>query len=92
MLPDYPARGGRTGYAVGLDTPASAVAIAESSARRGLRCGRGLDAPSLIAALAEGPLEAALTLAEYEAELASTPPDFRQSLFAAWGEPPTIAT
>ena len=47
----------------------------------------GLDAPSLIAALAEGPLEAALTLAEYEAELASTPADFRQSLFAAWGDP-----
>ena len=47
----------------------------------------GLDAPSLIAALAEGPLEAALTLAEYEAELAATPSDFRQSLFAAWGDP-----
>src|ERR1700722_148450 len=30
VLPDYPARGGRTGYAVGLDTPASAVAISES--------------------------------------------------------------
>ncbi len=30
VLPDYPARGGRTGYAVGLDTPASAVAITES--------------------------------------------------------------
>ena len=26
-------------------------------------------------------------MAEYEAELASTPPDFRQSLFAAWGDP-----
>ena len=36
VLPDYPARGGRTGYAVGLDTPASAIAISESSARRGL--------------------------------------------------------
>ena len=46
-----------------------------------------LDAPSLIAALAEGPLEATLTLAEYEAELASTPSDFRRSLRAAWGEP-----
>ena len=31
-----PARGGRTGYAVGLDTPASAVAIGETPARRGL--------------------------------------------------------
>ena len=36
VLPDYPARGGRTGYAVGLDTPASAVAIAETLARRRL--------------------------------------------------------
>jgi cobaltochelatase CobN len=87
VLPDYPARGGRTGYAVGLDTPASAVAISESLRAAGYNVACGLHAPSLIAALAEGPLEAALTLAEYEAELASTPKDFRQSLFAAWGEP-----
>ena len=87
VLPDYPARGGRTGYAVGLDTPASAVAISESLRAAGYDVASGLDAPSLIAALAEGPLEAALTLAEYEAELASTPSDFRQSLFAAWGDP-----
>jgi cobaltochelatase CobN len=87
VLPDYPARGGRTGYAVGLDTPASAVAISESLRAAGYDVACGLDAPSLIAALAEGPLQAALTLAEYEAELASTPEDFRQSLFAAWGDP-----
>ena len=43
--------------------------------------------PSLIAALTEGQLEATLTLAEYEAELFSTPADFRRSLIAAWGEP-----
>src|ERR1700733_9237259 len=87
VLPDYPARGGRTGYAVGLDTPASAVAISESLRAGGYDVARGLDAPSLTKALAEGPLEAALTLAEYKAELASTPADFRQSLFAAWGDP-----
>ena len=87
VLPDYPARGGRTGYAVGLDTPASAVAICESLRAAGYDVACGLDAPSLIAALAEGPLEAALNLAEYEAELAATPADFRQSLFAAWGSP-----
>src|SRR5580692_4885988 len=87
VLPDYPARGGRTGYAVGLDTPASAVAISESLRAAGYDVACGLDAPSLIAALAEGPLQAALTFAEYEAELASTPADFRQSLFAAWGGP-----
>ena len=92
VLPDYPARGGRTGYAVGLDTPASAVVISETLRAAGYDVAGGLDAPSLIAALDEGPLEATLTLAEYEAELASTPPDFRQSLFAAWGEPAKIAT
>ena len=87
VLPDYPARGGRTGYAVGLDTPASAVAISETLRAAGYDVACDLDAPSLIATLAEGPLEATLTLAEYEAELASTPADFRRSLIAAWGEP-----
>jgi cobaltochelatase CobN len=87
VLPDYPARGGRTGYAVGLDTPASAVAVCETLRAAGYDVAAGLEAPSLIAALEEGPLEAALTLAEYEAALASTPPEFRQSLFAAWGGP-----
>ena len=87
VLPDYPARGGRTGYAVGLDTPASAVVMSETLRAAGYDVPCDLEAPSLIAALVEGPLQAALTLAEYEAELASTPADFRQSLFAAWGGP-----
>src|ERR1700733_7720391 len=55
VLPDYPARGGRTGYAVGLDTPASAVAISESLRAGGYDVASGLDAPSLTKALAEGP-------------------------------------
>jgi cobaltochelatase CobN len=87
VLPDYPARGGRTGYAVGPDTPASAVVISETLRAAGYDAACSLDAPSLIAALAEGPLHAALSLAEFEAELASTPSEFRQSLFAAWGSP-----
>jgi cobaltochelatase CobN len=87
VLPDYPSRGGRTGYAVGLDTPASAAAIAETLRAAGYDVACELDPPSLIAALAEGPLEPTLSLAEYEAELASTPLDFRRSLLAAWGEP-----
>ena len=90
-LPDYPARGGRTGYAVGLDTPASAIAICETLRAAGYAVACRLDAPSLIAALAEGPLEATLTLAEYEAELASTPPDFRQSLSPRGATPPMTA-
>ncbi len=38
-------------------------------------------------ALSRGPLAATLTLAEYEARLASAPDDFRQSLYSAWGDP-----
>jgi cobaltochelatase CobN len=87
VLPDYPARGGRTGYAVGLDTPASAIAISETLRAADYDVAFGLNAPSLIAALSEGPLEVTLTLAEYAAELASSPPDFRRWLLAAWGEP-----
>src|SRR5579872_5771553 len=56
VLPDYPARGGRTAYAVGLDTPASAIAIGETLAAAGYDVAHGLDAPSLIAALEDGPL------------------------------------
>ena len=87
VLPDYPSRGGRTGYAVGLDTPASAVAICETLRAAGYDVACELDARSLIAALSEGPPEPTLTLAAYESELASTPADFRRSLFAAWGAP-----
>jgi cobaltochelatase CobN len=87
VLPDYPARGGRTGYAVGLDAPASAIAIAESLRAAGYDVASDFDPPSLIAALSEGPLAATLTLADYEAELATTPESFRHSLTAAWGEP-----
>jgi cobaltochelatase CobN len=87
VLPDYPARGGRTGYAVGLDTPASAIAICASLRSAGYDVANSLGASSLIAVLEEGPLEAVLTLAEYEAELALSPSDFRESLFTAWGDP-----
>jgi cobaltochelatase CobN len=87
VLPDYPARGGRTGYAVGLDTPASAIAIAETLRAAGYDVAADWDAPSLIAALSEGLPEPTLTLAEYESELASTPPAFQCALRAVWGEP-----
>ncbi len=86
VLPDYPARGGRTGYAVGLDTPASAAAIAEILGAAGYDVA-DCDAASLIAALSEGPLESALTLAEYETALATAPGAFRQAIDAAWGDP-----
>src|SRR5271166_46330 len=87
VLPDYPARGGRTGYAVGLDTPASAAAIAGILRLAGYDVTAVCDAASLIDALSEGPLEPTLSLAEYETELAVAPPEFRNAVRAAWGDP-----
>jgi cobaltochelatase CobN len=87
ILPDYPARGGRIGYAVGLDTPASAVVLAETLRAAGYDVTSDLAAPRLIAALSEGPLDATFSLTEYEAALAPTPPDFRRALRDAWGAP-----
>ena len=87
VLPDYPARGGRTGYAVGLDTPASAVAISESLRAASYdvvrRSRRAVTHRGSRRRAARGGADAA----DYEAELASTPADFRQALFAAWGDP-----
>ena len=87
VLPDYPARGGRTGYAVGLDTPASAVTIAESLRAAGYDVTPDCDAAALIEALSEGPLEPTLSLAEYEAMLAASPAAFQSAVCDAWGDP-----
>ncbi len=49
VLSDYPAAGGRAGYAVGLDTPESARAIAADLAAAGFFAGALPDAESLMA-------------------------------------------
>ena len=87
VLPDYPARGGRTGYAVGLDTPASAAAIAGILRAAGYDVAADCYAVGLIEALSEGPLEPTLTLAEYEDELAAAPATFQKAVRGAWGDP-----
>jgi cobaltochelatase CobN len=51
ILSDYPAKAGRIGYAVGLDTPASVFAIARRLAREGYAVEPPEDAAALAAAL-----------------------------------------
>jgi cobaltochelatase CobN len=84
VLSDYPGRGGRAGYAVGLDAPASVAAILED-----LRAdGWAVDPPDparLMRALTEGPPEAALTLDAYRDQLAAWPADAVARMDAAWG-------
>ena len=75
LMPDYPGAPGRTGYAVGLDVPASVVALLADLAAAGYA--RARDAPqtprALLDALARGPTPA-LPLDDIRAAAAPTLP------------------
>ncbi|HEX3935873.1 MAG TPA: cobaltochelatase subunit CobN [Xanthobacteraceae bacterium] len=88
LLPDYPAAKGRSGYAVGLDVPASVVAAIEDLAAAGYAISDAPQTPrALLDALAAGAADAALTLAQYDELLARLPPAAVARLREAWGEP-----
>jgi cobaltochelatase CobN len=87
VLSDYPAKGGRVGYAVGLDTPASVATIGEALRGGGYDVGAPIEAGALIAHLSQGPTEAILSLADYAARFAELPEAFRRDVVAAWGDP-----
>lgn len=87
MLSDYPAKGGRAGYAVGLDTPASTVAVLEDLAAAGHAITGIPDAATLMRQLERDPPREILSLAGYETLFAGLPADFRASVTAAWGDP-----
>jgi cobaltochelatase CobN len=88
LMPDYPGAPGRTGYAVGLDVPASAAALASDLAAAGYAVSGAPDNSSdLLAALAAGDDEARLPVAEYENLLASVPRSAVARVREAWGDP-----
>jgi cobaltochelatase CobN len=89
VLSNYPAKAGRTGCAVGLDTPRSVVAISSRLAREGYAASLPLDEAGLITALSADPTTPALSLADYRRLLATLPVPFVSQLHAAWGEPAT---
>src|SRR5215204_1708265 len=82
VLSDYPARGGRTGYAVGLDTAASAAGILTLLKAEGYDTGgrdwRAIDIERLLAGDVEH-IEISPT--------SSLPPELQRQLIEAWGEP-----
>src|SRR5580704_7777784 len=88
LMPDYPGAPGRTGYAVGLDVPASVVALLSDLADAGYVVDA---APStsraLLDALRGGGTDAALPLADYARLLAQVPAEIAARINAAWGEP-----
>jgi cobaltochelatase CobN len=92
VLSDYPAKGGRTGYAVGLDTPRSVVAIASHLAAEGFTVARPIDEPALIHALSVGDTTPVVTVADYRRMLGTLPPEFVAEVTAAWGDPAADAS
>ena len=88
LMPDYPGAPGRSGYAVGLDVPASVVALLHDLAGAGYTIA---DAPTNSRALLDqvnaGASDAALTLADYQRIFASLPAEARAAIETRWGDP-----
>ncbi len=90
LMPDYPGAPGRTGYAVGLDVPASVLALLDDLADAGYAvANKPSQSSALLAALAAGADECALTLAAYRTLLSRLPAVAAAKLVEAWGAPET---
>jgi cobaltochelatase CobN len=88
VLSDYPARGGRTGYAVGLDTAASAAEILRLLHAEGYDTGgrewQATDIERLLQGNSDG-IE--IPMAAYRAWLKALPPTLQRTLAETWGAP-----
>ena len=88
LLPDYPAAAGRAGYAVGLDVPASVLALLADLRAAGYTIN---DWPqtscALLDALRERSADASMALETYEHLLAQLTDDVTQRIADAWGAP-----
>jgi len=88
VLPDYPGAGGRTGYAVGLDVPASVLALLDDLRHEGYTVDHEpADSPALLGRLERGADELVLSRADYEALLGQLPDAIADKIEAAWGVP-----
>ena len=88
LMPDYPGAPGRSGYAVGLDVPASVLALFTDLVAAGYAVANApTDARALLAVLQAGADDCTLTLAQYEALLSRLPPAAVARLKEAWGAP-----
>ena len=88
LLPDYPGASGRSGYAVGLDVPASVIALLADLETAGYDVA---DAPpssrALLDQLSVASAETALPLELYRDLAAALPTDAIQRMHDVWGRP-----
>ncbi len=83
-MPDYPGAPGRTGYAVGLDVPASVVALLGDLAAAGYDV---RDAPQTSGALLDAlDYPTTLSLVDYAQLLADLPTELAARIHDAWGD------
>jgi cobaltochelatase CobN len=88
LMPDYPGAPGRTGYAVGLDVPASVLALLDDLSVAGYGVSSApTSSRDLLDALSRGGDDATLTVAQYERLLTHLPNTAVARLREAWGEP-----
>jgi cobaltochelatase CobN len=88
LMPDYPGAPGRTGYAVGLDVPASVIALIDDLAAAGYSVTTTpKTSRDLLTALTGGADDATLTLEQYESLLARVPAAASARVRKTWGEP-----
>jgi cobaltochelatase CobN len=88
LMPDYPGAPGRTGYAVGLDVPASVLALLEDLAEAGFAVsGVPNNTSDLFDSLNVGDVEATLPITQYENLFARVPNAAATRVREAWGDP-----
>jgi cobaltochelatase CobN len=88
LMPDYPGAPGRTGYAVGLDVPASVIALLDDLSAAGYAVSGAPKTPrELLDALSPGADGATLAIDEYLRLLARLPSAAVARLRETWGEP-----
>jgi cobaltochelatase CobN len=87
LMPDYPGAPGRTGYAVGLDVPASVIALLEDLSAAGYTVSGAPKMPrELLDSLSPGTDDATLAIEDYQRLLARLPRTAIVRLREAWGE------
>lgn len=85
VLSDYPGRGGRPGYALGLDTPASLRTLAGALSDAGYAIAPLPDSDrELMESLSTGATTVCVSGSEYAEALASWPETERQAIEDAW--------
>jgi cobaltochelatase CobN len=88
LMPDYPGAPGREGYAVGLDVPASVLALLADLGAAGYRVGELPATPrELLHALDAGHTDTVLPLDTYVQWLTELPEDVATRIHDAWGDP-----